>query len=81
MERMWLGDARLKYPNMWIVAINISWGDKNKAYGDIYLVTPSKGEAYAIAIELNDKGEMGNVTVTEGVNDIRFVGGLEVCCQ
>ena len=79
MERMWLGEARLKYPMQWIVAVNISWGEKNKVFGDIYLVTPDKNEAYAKASELDKIGEMGEITVTEGFNETPQIGGLELC--
>ena len=81
MDRMWLGEAKLKYANNWIVAVNITWGENNKAYGDIYLVTPSKSEAYAKAIELNQAGSMGSVSVTEGMNNTPQIGGLEVWSQ
>jgi hypothetical protein len=73
---MWLGDVRVKYPNQWIVAVNITYGEKNKAYGDIYLVTPDKDIAYAKAAELKSVGGMGKVSVTEGLNDAPQIGGL-----
>jgi len=76
MERMWLGDARKKYPNMWIVAVNIMYGEKNKAFGDIFLVTSSKGEAYSKASELKKSGAVGKVSVTEGQSDAPQIGGL-----
>ena len=81
MERMGLGEAKLKFEKNWIVAVNIAYGDKNKAYGDIYFITPDKSAAYEKAIEIIEIGNMGDVTVLEGVNDIRYVGGLEVCRQ
>jgi hypothetical protein len=75
---MWLGDARLMYPNKWIIAVNIAYGEKNKAYGDIYLVTSSKDEAYAKAAELKKVGSFGKVSVTEGQSDAPQIGGLIV---
>ena len=79
MERLWLADARLKYPMKWIVAVNISWGEKNKLFGDIYLVTSDKHEAYNTAVELRKLGNMGKVSITEGFNDAPQIGGLELC--
>ena len=79
MERMWLGEARLKYPKQWIVAVNITWGEKNKLYGDIYLVTSDKNEAYITAEDLRKTGEMGKVSITEGFNEAPQIGGLELC--
>lgn len=81
MERIWLGEAKLKYANNWIVAVNTALEEKNKAYGDIYLITPSKSEAYAKAIELNQIGTMGSVSVTQGTNNTPQIGGLEVWSQ
>ena len=79
MERMWLGEARLRYWNSWIVAVNIRREDENKAYGDIYFVTKSRDEAYQKARELINAGNMGDVSVIESDGDKRYVGGLEVC--
>ena len=76
MERMWLGDARSKYPNQWIVAVNVTYGEKSKAYGDIYLVTPDKEKAYAKATALKKVGSVGKVSVTEGPSDSPQIGGL-----
>ena len=81
MERMWLGEARLKYPKHWIVAVNISYGEKNKAYGDIYSVLSDKDEAYTKAAELKKMGDMGKVSVTEGFNNAPQIGGLELVCS
>ena len=79
MERMWLGEARVKYPKQWIVAVNIVYCEKNKAYGDIYMVTSDKEEAYAKAGELKKLGGMGKVSVSEGFNDTKAIGGLVQC--
>ena len=79
MERMWLGEARVKYPKQWIVAVNIVYGDKNKAYGDIYMVTLDKAEAYTKAAELKKAGNMGKVAASEGFNDNPTIGGLARC--
>lgn len=76
MERLWLGEARKKYPNQWIIAVNIVYDEKNKAYGDIYFVTSDKDEAYSKAFELKTAGNMGKVSVTEGVSDVPQIGGL-----
>ena len=81
MERMWLGDARLKYWNSWIVAVNVNRGEDNKAYGDICFVSQSRDEAYDKALELKKSGKMGHITVMESDGDPKYVGGLEVCRQ
>lgn len=80
MERLWYGEAKMKYPKQWVVMVNIE--DEpitNKTIGDIYLVTPNKKEAYAKAKELGDS--MGETFVFEGFNDTPQIGGLELCCQ
>ena len=76
MERLWLGEARTKYQNQWIVAVNIAYEEKTKAYGDIFLVTPNKNKAYAKAAELKSVGNMGKVSVTEGLSEAPQIGGL-----
>ena len=63
----------------WIVAVNISWGEKNKVFGDIYLVTSDKYEAYNTADGLRKAGNMGKVSITEGFNETPQIGGLELC--
>jgi len=80
LERLWLGEARLKYPNKWIVAVNVKWEEKCKAIGDIFLITPDADFAYKKAIELKKSGKMGKVAVT-GDDDTPHVGGLEVICS
>jgi hypothetical protein len=80
MERLWSGDASMKYPKQWIVMVNIEDEPKtNKTIGDIYLVTPDVDEAYAKAKELGDS--MGGKLVFEGFNDTPQIGGLEICYQ
>jgi hypothetical protein len=79
MERMWSGDAEMKYPKQWIVMVNISTEPNNRAVGDIFLVTPDKKEAYAKAKEVGDS--MGKQLVFEGFNDTPRIGGFEICCQ
>jgi len=75
LERMWSGDAEMKYQKQWIVMVNIEDEPKtNKTIGDIYLVTPNEDEAYAKAIALGDS--MGRRLVTEGFNDTPQIGGL-----
>ncbi|MCL1822665.1 MAG: hypothetical protein FWG44_00520 [Oscillospiraceae bacterium] len=79
MERMWSGEASMKYPKQWIVMVNISTVPNNRTMGDIILVTPNKTEAYAKAKEIGDS--MGGKLVFEGFNDTPQIGGLEICCQ
>ena len=75
MERMWSGDASMKYPKQWIVMVNIEDDPAtNKDIGDIYLVTPNKDEAYNRAIAL--ERSMGRRLVMEGFNDSPQIGGL-----
>jgi hypothetical protein len=75
MERMWSGDASMKYPKQWIVMVNIEDDPAtNKDIGDIYLVTPNKDEAYNQAIALGRS--MGRRLVMEGFNDSPQIGGL-----
>ena len=80
MERMWFGDAMMKYPKQWIVMVNIAdEPGTDKAPGDIYLVTPDKKEAYATAKALGKS--MGSLMVFEGFNDTPQIGGFTICCQ
>jgi hypothetical protein len=80
MERLWYGDAKMKYPKQWIVMVNIEDEPKtNKAFGDIFLVTANADEAYAKAEELGDS--MGESFVFEGFNNTPQIGGLELCSQ
>ncbi|MCL2018266.1 MAG: hypothetical protein FWG70_00780 [Oscillospiraceae bacterium] len=80
MERLWYGEASMKYPKQWIVMVNMEDEPKtNKAYGDIYLVTPNKKEAYTTAKALGDS--MGRNMVIEGFDDTPQIGGLEICFQ
>jgi uncharacterized protein YfaP (DUF2135 family) len=76
MERMWLNEAEMKYPKQWIVAVNLSWEEKNTMYGDIYLVTPDKEEAFRKEKELEESGKWGRVTSFEGFDDTPYIGGL-----
>jgi len=79
MERMWSGEAEMKYPKQWIVMVNLITEPKNKVVGDVLLVTPDKDEAYAKAKELGES--MGRKVVFEGFNDTPQIGGLELWCQ
>jgi hypothetical protein len=81
MERMWLQEATHKYPKQWFVAVNLAWEPINKIFGDIYLVTHDKEEAFAKFEELRDKGEMGRVTVMEGFDDTPQIGGFTICSR
>jgi len=76
MERLWFGEAMMKYPKQWIVMVNLE--DEpitDKTFGDIYLVTPDADEAYAKAKELRDSA--GGSFVFEGFDDTPQIGGLE----
>jgi len=44
MERMCLGDAINKYPNQWVVLVNLSDESMNRVFGDVYFVTPDKNK-------------------------------------
>ena len=80
MERMWSGDAKMKYPKQWVVMVNIADEKKtNKAIGDVYLVTSDKKEAYSVAIALGDS--MGETMIVEGFNDSPQIGGFELWSQ
>ena len=75
MERLWTGDVQMKYPKQWIVMVNLEDEPKtNKTYGEVYLVTPNKDEAYNKAIALGDS--MGRRMVVEGFDDTPQIGGL-----
>jgi len=80
MERMWSGDAEMKYRKQWVVMVNITdEPETNKSIGDVYFVTSNEKEAYDKAITLGDS--MGVSMVIEGFNDTPQIGGLELCCQ
>ncbi|MCL2087831.1 MAG: hypothetical protein FWH05_09615 [Oscillospiraceae bacterium] len=80
MERLWCGEAGMKYPKQWLVMVNLFDEPKtNKVIGDILLVTSNKNEAYAKSKALGDS--MGRKIVFEGFNDTPQIGGLELWCQ
>jgi hypothetical protein len=79
MERLWLGEARMKYPKQWIVLVNIAYDSGNKSFGDVYLVTSDKKKAYATAKSLGES--MGKYTVLAGFDDTPQIGGFAVCSQ
>ena len=81
MERMWVGEAKIKYPKQWLVAVNLNWEPNNKVFGDILLVTPNEDEARAKVRELRKIGSMGKVMVVEGYNDAPQIGGFVICSQ
>ncbi|MDR0248120.1 MAG: hypothetical protein LBI44_00430 [Oscillospiraceae bacterium] len=81
MERMWVLEASMKYPKQWLVAVNTSWEPDNKVMGDIFLVTPSKDEAYDKAMALQNGGEMGDIMVMEGYDDTPQIGSFAICSQ
>ena len=75
MERVWYGEAKMKYPKQWIILVNMEDEPKtNKTFGDVYLVTPDEDEAYDKAIALGDS--MGRRMVVEGFDDTPQIGGL-----
>jgi len=78
MKRMWSGDAKMKFPRKWIVLVNLS-DEENKTFGDVYLITSDKDEAYKKAIELGD--DLGSKMIVEGFNDTPQIGGLELWSQ
>jgi len=78
-ERMWYGDVKMKYPKQWIVFVNISHEPKNRAIGNVYLVTPVRAKAHETAISLGNS--MGSLMVIQGFNDTPQIGGLTVCSQ
>jgi hypothetical protein len=82
MERIWDSEVAVMYPNQWIVMVNCEWGGNgdNKNYGEVYLVTPDRDEAYRVAIGIDANGDMGSTLVLEGVSDVRELGGLEAPC-
>ena len=75
MERMWLSEARMKYPKQYFVAVNVAWKD-NKLFGDIYEIFPSHSTALVKMRELDKLGTMGETTVMEGFDDTPQIGGL-----
>jgi hypothetical protein len=79
MERLWFGDVKMKYPKQWIVFVNISHEPKNRAIGDVYLVTSDRAKAYETAKSLGKS--MGSLMVVEGFNDTPQIGGFTVCSQ
>jgi hypothetical protein len=81
MERMWMLEARHKYPKQWLVAVNLSWEPNSRLIGDIFLVTPDKEEAYAKSKEIRQRGDMGEVKVVEGYDDRPQIGGLTICSR
>ncbi|MCL2020413.1 MAG: hypothetical protein FWG70_11765 [Oscillospiraceae bacterium] len=75
MERIWSGEAVMKYPKQWIILVNMEdEPNTNKTFGDVYLVTPNEDEAYDKAIALGDS--MGRRMVVEGFDDTPQIGGL-----
>ncbi|MDR2568788.1 MAG: hypothetical protein LBD23_00640 [Oscillospiraceae bacterium] len=79
MERLWLDEVRMKYPKQWIILVNIAYESENKSFGDVYLVTSDKKEAYTTAKSLGES--MGEYTVIAGYDDTPQIGGFAVCSQ
>jgi len=80
MERMFFGDAVMKYPKQWIVLVNVAWEGpkKSRVCGDLYMVTPDRNEALAVMKELDKAGTFGQVDVTEGFDDTPQIGGFRI---
>jgi len=79
-ERIWCGEAAMKYPKQWIVFVNIeNDGDTHKPMGVVHLVTPSREEAYAEARIIGKS--RGKKAVIEGFNDTPQIGGLSIWSQ
>jgi hypothetical protein len=80
MERLWYGEAKMKYPKQWIVMVNMEDEPKtNKSFGDIFLVTSDKKEAYSKVKALGNT--MGDSMVIAGFDDTPRIGGLELWSQ
>jgi hypothetical protein len=76
-EKIWSGEAVMKYPKQWIVFVNIEYdSETHKQMGVIHLVTPSKEEAYDEARNIGRS--MGKKAVMEGFNDTPQIGGLSL---
>jgi len=80
MERMFFGDAVMKYPKQWIVLVNVAWEGpkKSRVCGDLYMVTPDRNEALAVMKELDKAGTFGQVDVFEGFDDTPQIGGFRI---
>ena len=67
MEKILWSEAKMKYPEQWIVMVNLE-DDKEtrRTIGEIYLVTSDEDEAYDKAIALGDS--MGKNMVIRGHN-------------
>ena len=81
LERMWVGETKMKHPKKWVVVVNLSWEPNNKVFGDILLVTANEEEAHMKVRELRKTGSMGKVMVVEGFNDSPQMGGFVICNQ
>ena len=79
MERLWLNEARHKYPMKWIVAVNCSYDEKQKLFGDIYSVFDNWESAHELTVNLRNSNNMGDVTCTEGHDPRPQIGGFTVC--
>ena len=79
MERMWLSEARMKYPKQYFVAVNLGYDEGYggcKIFGDIYEIFPNHSTALAKMRELDKLGTMGETTVMQGFDDTPQIGGL-----
>ena len=76
MEKIWTSEAAMKYPEKWIVMVNLEESKEiRKAMGEVYFVTSDQREAYAKDRELGDS--MGKTIVIAGHNQSQSeVGGL-----
>ena len=78
MERMYIGEVEIKYPDKWIIAVNLG-RDKpdDKLYGDIYMVTDSMDEALDKESELSTGGHGWDVEIWHNGKPVQcHIGGL-----
>ena len=79
-DKIWSGEAAMKYPKQWIVFVNIEYdSETHKPMGIVHLVTTNKEEAYAEAKTIGVS--MGKKAVIEGFNDTPQIGGLSLWIQ
>jgi len=78
MEKIWWGEVKMKYPEQWIVMVNLEDDIKTrKTMGEVYFISSDEDEAYEKAIALGDS--MGKNMVVRGHNPYQSeIGGLEL---
>jgi len=77
-EKIWAGDAKMQYPNQWVVMVQMETDPiTHKDMGIVYLVTSDMDEAYRIIMTLGDN--LGESVVIEGFVDTPcYIGGLHI---